>query len=95
MTLVEFEEILTGPQENDFTALCGVLAEDGKPADRETIWRYLQSVYVKDYSPENLRELVHIIYEQLFVGNPEGIVRQLSGYLDDNLPQVAHRVGDP
>ncbi|MGW3557974.1 hypothetical protein ACWDNT_11485 [Streptomyces sp. NPDC000963] len=84
-TLAEFEEILTDSQGNNFTILCGVWADDGKPADRETLWRYLQSVYVKDYSPENLRELVHIVYEQLFVGNPEGIVRQLSGYLDDNL----------
>ncbi|WP_432017375.1 hypothetical protein [Streptomyces hydrogenans] len=85
VTLAEYEEILTGLQGRDFTALCEVWADDGKPVDRETLWRYLQSVYVKDYSPENLRELVHIIYEQLFVGNPEGIVRQLSGYLDDNL----------
>ncbi|MFD8012100.1 hypothetical protein [Streptomyces sp. NPDC058955] len=85
VTLAEFEQILAGPQGDDFTVLCGVWADDGKPVDRETLWRYLQSVYVKDYSPENLRELVHITYEQLFVGNPEGIVRQLSGYLDDNL----------
>ncbi|MFZ4299070.1 hypothetical protein ACOZE3_14285 [Streptomyces cinereoruber] len=55
------------------------------PWTLRSAWRYLQSVHVKDYSPENLRELVHIVYEQLFVGNPEGIVRQLSGYLDDNL----------
>lgn len=44
------------------------------PWSLRSAWRCLQSVHVKDYSPENLRELVHIVYEQLFVGNPEGIV---------------------
>ncbi|MGW9447455.1 hypothetical protein [Streptomyces sp. NPDC055632] len=85
VTLAEFEEILTDTQGNDFTVLCGTWADDGRPVARETAWRYLQSVYVEHHPPENLRQLVHLTYEQLFVGNPEGIVRQLSGYLDDNL----------
>ncbi|WP_328946264.1 hypothetical protein OG259_37215 [Streptomyces sp. NBC_00250] len=85
VTLAEFEEILTDTQGSDFTVLCGTWADDGRPVARETAWRYLRSAYVEHYPPENLRQLVHLTYEQLFVGNPEGIVRQLSGYLDDNL----------
>lgn len=68
MTLAECEEVLTGPQGRDFTALCEVWADDGKPVDRETLWRYLRSVHVKDYSPENLRELVHITVDRAVRG---------------------------
>ncbi|MFF3648359.1 hypothetical protein ACFYXV_06845 [Streptomyces sp. NPDC002181] len=87
VTLAEFEEILTKAQEPHFTALLGILTGDGEPIARETAWRYLQCVYVEHHTPENLRRLVHLTYEQLFVGAPESIVRQLSGYLDEHLHQ--------
>ncbi|SED92506.1 hypothetical protein SAMN05428939_6745 [Streptomyces sp. TLI_105] len=86
-TLAELEGILPEPQGSAFTALLGIWTDDGRPVGRETAWRYLQSVYVEHYPPENLRRLVHLIYEHLFVGGPEVIVRQLSGYLDDHLHQ--------
>ncbi|WP_234439569.1 MULTISPECIES: ATP-binding protein [Streptomyces] len=85
VTLAEFEEILTVAQGGDFTVLCDAWTDVGRPVSQETAWRYLRSVYVEHHPPENLRQLVHLTYEQLFVGNPEEIVRQLSGYLDDNL----------
>jgi hypothetical protein len=44
-------------------------------------------VQVEHYSPEALRRLVVSEYELLFVGDPEVIVKQLSGYLDEHLHQ--------
>lgn len=87
VTLAEFEGILTKAQGADFTTVLGIWTGDGEPTTRDTAWRYLQCVYVEHYTPENLRRLVHLTYEQLFVGAPEAIVRQLSGYLDDHLHQ--------
>ncbi|MGW5863205.1 hypothetical protein ACWFRJ_13655 [Streptomyces sp. NPDC055239] len=87
VTLAEFEEILTQAQEPHFATVLGCWAVNGKPVAREVAWRYLQAVYVEQYSPENLRRLVHLTYEHLFVGAPEAIVRQLSGYLDSRLHQ--------
>ncbi|MEU7117424.1 hypothetical protein [Streptomyces zaomyceticus] len=87
ITLAEFEGILTKAQEAAFTAVLGIWPGDGEPTVRETAWRYLRSVDVEHYTPEYLRRLVHLTYEQLFVGAPETIVRQLSGYLDEHLHQ--------
>ncbi|MEV0446165.1 hypothetical protein AB0I84_35505 [Streptomyces spectabilis] len=85
VTLAEFEEIVTEAQGPHFTMVLGFWTVNGDLITREAAWRYLQAVYVEQYSPENLQRLVHLTYEQLFVGASEAIVRQLSGYLDGHL----------
>ncbi|WP_405649641.1 hypothetical protein OG581_52485 [Streptomyces sp. NBC_01386] len=86
-TLAEFEGIITKAQIPQFVQVLGNWAVNGVPVDREVGWRYLQAVHVEHYSPEALRRLVVSEYELLFVGDPEVIVRQLSGYLDEHLHQ--------
>ncbi|MEV5910510.1 hypothetical protein ACWEGX_09660 [Streptomyces chartreusis] len=86
-TLTEFEGIITKAQIPQFVQVLGNWSVDEAPVDREAGWRYLQAVHVEHYSPEALRRLVVSEYELLFVGDPEVIVRQLSGYLDEHLHQ--------
>lgn len=83
-TLAEFEGIITKAQLPRFTQVLGKWSVDGVPVDREVGWRYLQAVHVSHFSPEALRRLVVSEYELLFVGDPEVIVRQVSGYLDEH-----------
>ncbi|WP_404798160.1 hypothetical protein [Streptomyces pristinaespiralis] len=86
-SLAEFEEVLTKAQGPRFVSVIGNWSVDGVPVDREVGWRYLQAVYVEHHPPETLRRLVSMTYELLFVGDPEVIVQQLSGYLDEHLHQ--------
>ncbi|MFD4510958.1 hypothetical protein [Streptomyces sp. NPDC058457] len=86
-TLAEFEGIITKAQLPQFVQVLGNWSVNGVPVGREAGWRYLQAVHVEHYSPEALRRLVVSEYELLFVGDPEVIVRQLSGYLDEHLHQ--------
>ncbi|MGW0868986.1 hypothetical protein ACWD3Z_00705 [Streptomyces sp. NPDC002740] len=86
-TLAEFEGIITKAQAPQFVQVLGNWSVNGALVDREVGWRYLQAVHVKHYSPEALRRLVVSEYELLFVGDPEVIVRQLSGYLDEHMHQ--------
>ncbi|MEU6845482.1 hypothetical protein ABZ930_26740 [Streptomyces sp. NPDC046716] len=82
-TLAEFEGIITKAQVPQFASVLANWEVDGKQIDREVGWRYLQAVHVEHISPEALRRLVVSTYELLFVGDPEAIVQQLSGYLDE------------
>jgi hypothetical protein len=86
-TLAEFEGVITKAQLPQFVQVLGNWSVNGVPVDREVGWRYLQAVHVEHFSPESLRRLVVSEYELLFVGDPEVIVRQLSGYLDEHLHQ--------
>ncbi|WP_253194481.1 hypothetical protein [Streptomyces sp. MP131-18] len=97
-TLAEFEGIITRAQLPQFVQALGNWSVNGVPVDRETGWRYLQAVYVEHHPPETLRRLVTSAYELLFVGDPEVIVKQLRGYLDEHLhqrlsgPQIRRRL---
>jgi hypothetical protein len=86
-TLAEFEGMITKAQIPQFVQVLENWSDNGKPVDREVGWRYLQAVHVEHIPPEALRRLVVSEYELLFVGDPEVIVRQLSGYLDEHLHQ--------
>lgn len=86
-TLAEFEGTLNKAQIPQFVQLLENWSDNGTPVDREVGWRYLQAVHVEHIPPEALRRLVVSEYELLFVGDPEVIVRQLSGYLDEHLHQ--------
>ncbi|MFE6766647.1 hypothetical protein [Streptomyces sp. NPDC057689] len=86
-TLAEFEGIITKAQAPQFVQVLGNWSVNDVPVNREVGWRYLQAVHVEHYSPEALRRLVVSEFELLFVGDPEVIVRQLSGYLDEHLHQ--------
>jgi hypothetical protein len=86
-TLAEFDGIITKAQLPQFIQVLGNWSVNGAPVDREVGWRYLQAVHVEHYSPEALRRLVVSEYELLFVGDPEVIVRQVRGYLDEHLHQ--------
>ncbi|WP_455356942.1 hypothetical protein [Streptomyces sp. SYSU K217416] len=86
-TLAEFEGIITKAQLPQFVSVLGNWSVNGVPVDREVGWRYLQAVHVEHIPPEALRRLVVSAYELLFVGDPEVIVKQLSGYLDERLHQ--------
>ncbi|MGW3106695.1 hypothetical protein [Streptomyces sp. NPDC001100] len=86
-TLAEFEGIITKAQLPQFVQVLGNWSVNEVPVGREVGWRYLQAVHVEHYSPEALRRLVVSEYELLFVGDPEVIVKQLRGYLDEHLHQ--------
>ncbi|WP_261676223.1 hypothetical protein [Streptomyces lusitanus] len=86
-TLAEFEGMITKAQIPQFVQVLENWSDNGMPVDREVGWRYLQAVHVEHIPPEALRRLVVSEYELLFVGDPEVIVRQLSGYLDEHLHQ--------
>ncbi|MFD3908328.1 hypothetical protein ACFXOL_14215 [Streptomyces californicus] len=86
-TLAEFEGMITKAQAPQFVQVLENWSDNGVPVGREVGWRYLQAVYVEHIPPEALRRLVVSEYELLFVGDPEVIVRQLSGYLDEHLHQ--------
>ena len=53
-----------------------------------TAWEYLQRVHIEHYPPENLRRLVCATYERLVEGDPETVVNELRGWLDDMLHQI-------
>ncbi|MET8037769.1 hypothetical protein [Streptomyces sp. NPDC005345] len=86
-TLAEFETIITQTQASWFQSALASWKVEGTTVDREAGWRYLQAVHVEHYSPEAVRRLVVSTYELLFVGDPEVIVKQLSGYLDEHVHQ--------
>ncbi|MFI1002477.1 hypothetical protein ACIP10_26705 [Streptomyces galbus] len=86
-TLAEFEAITTQIQASWFQSALASWKVDGAAVDREAGWRYLRAVHVEHYSPEAVRRLVVTTYESLFVGDPEVIVKQLSGYLDEHVHQ--------
>ncbi|WP_316745461.1 hypothetical protein [Streptomyces sp. MK7] len=86
-TLAEFETIITQPQASWFQSALASWKVDEATVDREAGWRYLKAVHVEHYSPEAVRRLVVSTYELLFVGDPEVIVKQLSGYLDEHVHQ--------
>ncbi|MFD3328702.1 hypothetical protein [Streptomyces sp. NPDC058701] len=86
-SLAEFEEVLTKAQGPRFVSVIGNWSVNGVPVGREVGWRHLRGVYVEHHPPETLRRLVSMTYELLFVGDPEVIVQQLSGYLDEHLHQ--------
>ncbi|MEU5880067.1 NB-ARC domain-containing protein [Spirillospora sp. NPDC047279] len=54
-------------------------------APEATAWEYLKRVKVEHHPAETLRHLVHVTYELLILGDPEVVVNELRGWLDDVL----------
>lgn len=65
----------------------GELARAWGIAD-STAWEYLKRVKVEQQPAEHLRHLVHLTYEMLVLGDPEVVVNELRGWLNDMLHQV-------
>jgi hypothetical protein len=79
-SLAEYLDILTAEQEPRFTDL--VEAWNVPQADA---WRYLQRIHIAHQPEELLRRLVQDKYEGLVEGDPEAVVNELRGWLDDQL----------
>lgn len=79
-TLAEYTEILTEKQRPELERLTTAW----EVADT-TAWRYLQRVHVEHHPPEQLRRLVHLSYDLLMQDDPDVVVNELRGWLDDML----------
>lgn len=82
-TPVEYYEILTQEQRPSFQKV----AKDWDVTE-STAWDYLRRVHVEHHPPENLRRLVHMLYEMLVQGDSEVVINELRGWLDDMLHQT-------
>jgi len=82
-TLDEFREILTEEQRPGFGRLATTW---GIPEGMA--WTYLRRVHVAHHPLETLRRLVHLTYELLVQGDPEVVVNELRGWLDEMLHQT-------
>ncbi len=83
VTVAEFHNILNADEVGELANVAGVWG-----TDEATTWRYLQHVHVEHLPREALRRLVHLTYERLVQGNPEGAVDALGGWLTRHLQEV-------
>ncbi|MGH3319504.1 MAG: NB-ARC domain-containing protein [Streptosporangiaceae bacterium] len=82
-TLDEYIEMLAKEQRPEFERL----ATTWGVAD-VIAWEYLQRAHVEHQPPEHLRRLLHLSYELLMQDDPEVVVNELRGWLDDMLHQT-------
>ncbi|MDQ3273687.1 MAG: NB-ARC domain-containing protein [Actinomycetota bacterium] len=82
-TFDEYREILTENQRPGFERLAKTW-----DVTEATAWTHLKRVHVEHQPPDLLRRLVHHTYERLVQGDPEVVVNELRGWLDEMLHQT-------
>lgn len=82
-SLDEYLEVMTARERPCFDRLTSTWQ-----IPEATAWEYLRRVYVEQHPEASLRRLVHQAYELIVNGDPELVVNDLRGWLDDMLHQT-------